>query len=413
MNIFFGFKVLLFSFLLIYINCCSPGHYLLFGKCTPCKSGYYSEGTNSTTKLIKCEECPEGTYSGKGSSKCIPCPAGTFSKSKSSECHNCPKGTYSKKGDSLCTPCPEKYFSDTEGSPYCKKCPDNTNSYKGSFYCYECPEGDKACSDSDTKKNKIKRNNSEKNDGIKDELKEFGKSMTSLIFGKKIEFENYVEIFDIPHFQIIATIFDEISFDIKKDIHFFITNHRFSTVEYVSYEILQNIIEFANKIIDALKGEFTISIPYLENKIGENIANGEVSVTYYLLLNQIEVTIISKLSNDMGNENIVGVKFKIIPKPDSNTPVEELNPVKDKEENYLENLIGQLLKKSYEYIYIIIDFLKSPEVLAVIGGITVMALTFGILLAISGVSIPALISAAAAALGALLQNGLSLFGGIA
>ena len=146
MNTFFGLKFVSFLFLLFYINCCSPGYYLSSGKCIPCQSGYFSQGSISSTKSSKCEECPKGTYSEKGSSKCIPCPAGTFSKSKSPKCQNCPKGTFSKKGDSSCIPCPENYFADTEGSAYCKQCPENTYSNISSSSCFECPEGDIFCS---------------------------------------------------------------------------------------------------------------------------------------------------------------------------------------------------------------------------------------------------------------------------
>lgn len=403
MNTFFGLKFLSFSFLLFYINCCSPGYYLSSGKCIPCQSGYYSQGSISSTKLSKCEECPEGTYSEKGSSKCNTCPAGTFSKSKSSKCQKCPKGTFSKKGESSCIPCPEKYFADTEGSAYCKQCPKNTYSKISSSSCFECPEGDILCSGPSTKSSKIKRKNSEKDDKKK-ELEEFGKLMTSDIFGKSIEFVNYQATFTIPQYIVIATIFSEITFDLVEDLHFLIKNHRFGNMVYNNYEIFKNITEIADKIIDALKGEISISIPGLEQKIGEHITNGEVTVTYYLLLNAIEITIISKLTDEIGTEYEVGVKYKIIPIDNNPPPV--LEPAK--EENYVENFLTQLSKKSKEYIYYAIDFIKSPEVIAVVGGAAIVVLTVVLLSTISGLSIPALITGAMTALLTLLQNGIDI-----
>ena len=408
MNMFFGLKFLLFSFLLIYINCCFPGYYLSSGKCIPCQSGYYSEGAISTAKSSKCEECPEGTYSGKGSSKCIPCPAGTFSKSKSRKCQNCPKGTFSLKGKSLCTPCPEKYFADIEGSSYCKQCPDNTNSYRGSSSCFECPKGDKSCSHLKPKKSNIKRNNSEKSD---DKLEEFGKLMTLDIFGKSIEFFDNQVTFHIPKFTIIATIFNEITFDLVKDIYFLISNHGFTSMEYKNYEIYKNITEIANTIIDALKEEYTISIPILETKIGEHIANGEIYITYNFPLNAIEVTIVSKSTDEIGNEYKVGIKYKIIPDDyyyDDDDPSQELEPAPVIEENYVENLIKQFAQKSYEYVYYIIDFLKKPEVLAAVGSIVAIVLIVALLEAISGGTITPLITAIMTAVTSLLQNGFSV-----
>ena len=94
---------------------------------------------------------------------------------------------------------------------------------------------------------------------------------------------------------------------------------------YDSYEVFENITETANKVIDALKGEFSISYNYLEIQLGEYIVNGEVSITYDIILNSIEVTITSKLSNDNGNEFEAGVKYKIIPKPED--PPQQPEPV--------------------------------------------------------------------------------------
>lgn len=376
MNKLFGPKILLFSLLLFYINCCSPGYYLSSDKCIACQSGYFSKGSNS-----KCEECPEGTYSRKGSSQCIPCPSGTFSKSKSKKCSNCPKGTFSEKGNSVCTPCPEKYFSNKEGSAYCRKCPDNTYSYIGSSSCFECPEGEKSCPDASTKKSKIKRKNSEKDD----KLEKFGKLMTKDIFGKDVEFTNYELTFYVGDFMITITLFSDASFDLVQDVHFVITNRGFSAPQYNNYEVFKNASDIVYSLIDAIKEGFPIiSIDYLEQKLGDDIVNGEISVKYYLLLNAIEITIASKITDELGNEFEAGVKYKIIPlkKP---PPPPEPETVGETNEN--ENYVWQPFKKSYEYIYTFIESLKSPNTFVVVW--TVVAV--GILLAFifSGGSVPA------------------------
>ena len=248
---------------------------------------------------------------------------------------------------------------------------------------------------------------SQKNLKLKDkddkskELEDFGKLMTSIIFGKSIEFENNKATIEIPNFLIIITIFNEINFDIIEDLHFLITDHRFGNMKYDNYEIYSSIIEIAEKIIESLKGEYSITIPYLETQIGEHISNGEVTLTYDFLLNSLELTIISKLSDEIGTEYINGVKYKIIPKGSS--PPQEL--VLEPDENYEENLIENLLEKSKEYVYYIIDFLKSPEVIAVVGVVAAVALTIALVGALfSGVSIPALIGAAGSALVGLIQN---------
>ena len=327
-------------------------------------------------------------------------------KIKITKCQNCPKGTFSKKGDSSCIPCPENYFADTEGSAYCKQCPENTYSNISSSSCFECPEGDIFCSGRAPKNSKIKRKNSEKD--RKKELEDFGKLMNSIIFGKSKEFVNYQITFEIPQYIVIATIFSEITFDLVEDLHFLITNHRFGNMKYDNYEIFKNITEISDQIIGALKGEFPISITYLENKIGENINNGEVTVTYYLLLNAIEVTIISKLTDEIGTEYKVGVKYKIIPIDNNPPPVPELEPAK--EENTVENFFTQFTKKSYEYIYYVLDFIKSPEVIGFVGGVAIGVLSVVLLSAISGLSIPALLTGAMTAIYTLLQNGINLLG---
>ena len=138
---------------------------------------------------------------------------------------------------------------------------------------------------------------------------------------------------------------------------------------------------------------------------------------YYLLLNAIEITIISKLTEEIGNEYKSGVKYKIIPKSDGDdnpspalepVPVPVPVPVPGIEENYIENLLTQLLNKSKEYVYYIIDFLKSPEVVAVVGSVVIVAATVALLSAISGVCIPALIGGGMTALATLIQSLLNL-----
>ena len=151
----------------------------------------------------------------------------------------------------------------------------------------KCFEGDKLCSELELKNSKIKINNSEKDDKEK-ELEELWK--------------------------------------------------------LINYEVYKNITEIGNNIIDSLQGEYSIRYSILENKLGENIYNGEVTISYdlLLLLNAIEITIISKLTNEVGIKHWVGVKYKIIPNP-------EPEPVPE-QENYEENLISKLLEKPKEYI---------------------------------------------------------------
>ena len=183
MNAFFGLKFLLFSFLFFNINCCSPGYYFSSGKCIPCQSGYYSEIAILRSKPSKCEECPEGTYSYRGASKYSPCPAGTFS--KSSKFINCQK-EHLKKRQFIMYSLPTKIFRWYWRFILFQTIPKNIYSDIGSSSCFKCPEGDKRCGGSESKKFKIKRNNSEKDDKSK-ELEDFGKLMTSIIFGKSIE----------------------------------------------------------------------------------------------------------------------------------------------------------------------------------------------------------------------------------
>ena len=80
-------------------------------------------------------------------------------------------------------------------------------------------------------------------------MEEFGKLITSDIFGKSIEFLNYQAYFDIPGFTIIVSIFSEMTFDLVEDLHFFIKDHRFENMVYDNYQIYQNITEIGNKII--------------------------------------------------------------------------------------------------------------------------------------------------------------------
>ena len=104
--------------------------------------------------------------------------------------------------------------------------------------------------------------------------------------------ENNKATIDIPNFIVIITIFSEINFDIIEDLHFLITDYRFGNMKYDNYEIYSSIIEIAEKIIESLKGEYSITIPYLETQIGDHISNGEVILTYDFLLSSIELTII-------------------------------------------------------------------------------------------------------------------------
>ena len=186
----FRLEYILFSVLLLCINCCSPGFYEVSDSCIPCHPGHYFSKNNA----YKCEKCPTntyafsgfssctpcidgfispwdnshcypcgmGSYADKKNNKCVECPAGTFANSGASKCLNCPAGTYSGSGSGHCVPCPagtksgEKSKSCEDcpagtfsgsGSSMCHRCPVGTYSYYGSSTCYYCEDGKKVKDD--------------------------------------------------------------------------------------------------------------------------------------------------------------------------------------------------------------------------------------------------------------------------
>ncbi|CAB4012943.1 Hypothetical predicted protein [Paramuricea clavata] len=114
---------------------CKPGYFSLtgLGPCRPCRLGYYSTDTWSTS----CKMCPTGTTT------VLP------AASKIEECGmKCAPGTYSPSGVEPCKPCEKGSYQPEEGKLSCLPCKGKKSTYgpgaKSEVYCLDDPSRETA-----------------------------------------------------------------------------------------------------------------------------------------------------------------------------------------------------------------------------------------------------------------------------
>jgi hypothetical protein len=111
--------------------------------CTVCIAGYACPSTTSSTMT----PCPSGYYSIGGQSSCTLCPSGSYCPSRTSAPLDCPMGTYSTAGQVICTISPPGYFVSSPKSSYPTRCGVGYFSSGGAVTCtlcdpgYYCPSG--------------------------------------------------------------------------------------------------------------------------------------------------------------------------------------------------------------------------------------------------------------------------------
>ena len=144
-------------------------------------------------------------------------------------------------------------------------------------------------------------------------MNQFGKIITSDIFGKSLEFEKGIATFDIPGFKVKVELLNEVSFDNNGNIRFKIVNHYFQNMEKDDDNIYSTIKELVENIIEANKGEYTVDFTILENLLGRDIANGEIDLTFSIPENALIIIIVANIEV-LENEVKIGVKFTITPR---------------------------------------------------------------------------------------------------
>lgn len=285
-------RFLLFTLLFLYINCCSPGYYLSSGKCLPCYPGHYSSNLNSNN----CLECPMGTFSNSGSSSCTPCSRSYISAPNKTHCIPCGEGKYADKGKNKCIPCPKGY---------------------------------KSCSDSIQKKN-LRRTDYQTCNTTQCIMEEFGKIITSDIFGKSIDFTNKKVTFYIPGYKIDVEVLEQVQLDINGNVRLKILNHAFvQNIEKDDDEKYNKIKGMFDQVLDALKGEYTIGYIELEHLLSQHMANGDIVIKLNIQELSLEITITSKIEVNE-NEFDVAVKYKITPTGNPDLDPEK-EPIKESE----------------------------------------------------------------------------------
>lgn len=179
--------------------------------------------------------------------------------------------------------------------------------------CVPCPEGDKDCTNPHNKNKNLRRADYENLNTTQEIVNQFGKIITSDIFGKSIEFEKGMATFDIPGFRVKVELLSEVSFDNNGNIRFQIVNHFFQNMEKDDDNIYSTIKEHFENIIEANKGEYSVDYTILENLLGRDIANGEIGITLSIPENALIITI-KTIIEVLENEVTVGVKFTITPR---------------------------------------------------------------------------------------------------
>ena len=360
------------------------------------KSGcdYCPAGTYSSSSAKQCFKCEPGTYSHEGWSSCSTCidgkrsnddntgceycPPGTYSPSKSSKCYKCPKGTFSNRGYSSCTPCPEGYYSDTIGSSECKRCPDNTYSYFGSTYCFDCPKEGGYCSGPIENMDDIpERYNQYETVDYSSLLRNFAENIIKKLFGVTAKFEKkYETIFLIPGFTVVATIFDQIKYEVKGDIEFNIIEGKLESLKSGN-GLVDNILDFFEKLEKATSGEMDLSYTKLIKKLCNTVTTGEVHMNYDFFKKALEITINYKLKQII-SENIFGIKFALTPrginigdifKSIANKVVALREP----------QLVPSFINMNFDYI---LEFLKAETKVIIYGEVCLAAIVAAIFLAL-------------------------------
>lgn len=262
-----------------------------------------------------CNVCSEGYKSNEDNTGCDICPAGTYSPSNSAVCYECPKGTFSNRGYSSCTPCPEGYYGDTEGASECKRCPHNTNSYLASTFCFECPKEGYCSGPIENKDDIPERYNKDTKVKEDAEHNKLAKLFTKRIFGKTIEFNKYSEFkFDIPGYTVTVTLFDQIIYELKGDIQIKFVNGEVKSIQSNSW-FAKNTMQLLENLENALSGQINFNYNSFMRKIGDTVSSADVHISYNFFKNAVEITIISKLQQGIG-ENDFGIKYSITPRFD-------------------------------------------------------------------------------------------------
>ena len=352
-------------------------------------------GTYSSSSAKKCFECEPGTYSHEGWSSCSTCidgkrsnddktnceycPPGTYSPSKSGKCYKCPKGTFSNRGYSSCTPCPEGYYSDTVGSSECKRCPDKTYSYFGSTYCFDCPKEGGYCSGPIENADDIpERYNQFEKDDKSDLFRHFAENLIDRLFGVSAKFEKkYETIFLIPGFTVVATIFDQIKYELKGDLEFNIINGKLKGLRSGN-DLVENVFDFFEKLEKAKSGEFDLSSTPIVNKLCDIVTSGEVHINYDFFKNALEITVYTKLKQ-VFSETIFGIRFTLTPRAISISDIfrNVANKIVELSEP---KLVPSIVGLNFDSI---LEFMKAENKVILIGEILLAVIWFLVRAALS------------------------------